>query len=100
MSLEVKPEADSGFLIVGAPVMVAEDDTAAAAGKVGFTGPMVDEAVLETTGPALSQILQSKAQFQNYTCFLSNLPLTFLNFHCILQYYIQKNATLKTMTIK
>ena len=45
MSFEVKPELDSGFLICGAPVIVAlaetvagDDMAAAAAGNVGFIG--------------------------------------------------------------
>ena len=45
MSLDVKPELDSGFLIWGAPVIVAPlctgellERAAAAAGNVGFTG--------------------------------------------------------------
>lgn len=52
INLEVKPELDSGLRMTGAPVMVAlgEDEawagdevTAAALGKVGFTGPAVDD---------------------------------------------------------
>lgn len=45
-NLDVKPDEDSGFLIVGAPVMVAVPPppalgatTAAAAGNVGLGGP-------------------------------------------------------------
>ena len=50
INLEVKPELDSGFLITGAPVIVAlacsevaVDVMAAAEGKVGFGGPAEDE---------------------------------------------------------
>ena len=40
--MDVKPELASGFLIVGAPVMVADAVTLAAAGNVGRTCPIVD----------------------------------------------------------
>ena len=53
-NLEVKPEVDSGFFIVAAPVMVAEvelppedavlDMTEAAAGNVGPELPIVEDA--------------------------------------------------------
>lgn len=47
INLEVKPELDSGFLIIGAPVIVALERLAlpdvAAAGNVGFIVPMLDD---------------------------------------------------------
>ena len=51
MSLEVKPELASGFLMVGAPVIVAEAATVAAAGNVGFTGPIPVDDGPGATGP-------------------------------------------------
>lgn len=50
MSFEVKPELASGFLMVGAAVMVAEAETEAAAGNVGLTGPIADEEAPEVMG--------------------------------------------------
>lgn len=59
MSLDVKPELDSGFLICGAPVMVAPlwtgellDKAAAAEGNVGLTGAVEDPALKLAVGGA------------------------------------------------
>lgn len=59
MSLDVKPELDSGFLICGAPVMVALlwtgellDKAAAAEGNVGLTGAVEDPALKLAVGGA------------------------------------------------
>lgn len=49
-SLEVKPEPDSGFLMVGAAEIVAEEDTAAADGNIGFTGPIGLPSELDAMG--------------------------------------------------
>jgi hypothetical protein len=58
MSLDVKPELDSGFFIWGAPVMVALlltgefDSAVAAAGNVGLTGADVWAALKLAVGGA------------------------------------------------
>lgn len=59
MSLDVKPELDSGFLICGAPVMVALlwtgellDRAAAAEGNVGLTGAEEEPALKLAVGGA------------------------------------------------
>ena len=51
MSFEVKPELASGFLMVGAPVMVADAETEAAAGNVGLMGPIPDDEAPDVMGP-------------------------------------------------
>lgn len=59
MSLDVKPELDSGFLICGAPVIVALlwtgellDKAAAAEGNVGLTGAAEDPVLKLAVGGA------------------------------------------------
>lgn len=55
ISFEVKPELDSGFLICGAPVMVAleggEAETAAADGNVGLGGALLVAGAVLNRGP-------------------------------------------------
>ena len=63
INFEAKPEADSGFRMMGAPEMVALGDidveTAAAEGNVGFTDtmPWAEAAVGLKSGPTGRELL-------------------------------------------